>query len=103
MATPGLNLGPHTQGRPLQLINVAGKPFLDHILATFNSLPQTLPREFIFILGAHSREIRSFIQESHPTLKHQFAEQSDPMGTAHSLYQARELLEGPVLFPLRTA
>jgi glucose-1-phosphate thymidylyltransferase len=98
MTEPTRNPNPHILGRPPQLMRVAGKPLLEHVLSTFKSLPKTLPREYVIITREHSQKIQSFIHESFPTLKSHFAEQTDRLGTAHGLYQAREILTGPVLF-----
>ncbi len=40
MAGLGTRLRPHTWSKPKQLISVAGKAVLDHVLDTLSTLPQ---------------------------------------------------------------
>lgn len=97
MAGLGTRLRPHTWSRPKQLLQVAGKPLLHHVLQSLHSLPPMLPREYIFITGHKGEQIRSFSAEAYPEMAVRYAEQHDLLGQSHALYQARQFIAGPVL------
>jgi glucose-1-phosphate thymidylyltransferase len=51
MAGLGTRLRPHTWSKPKQLVTVAGKPVLDHVLDTLSSLPEPENIELVNIVG----------------------------------------------------
>ena len=51
MAGLGTRLRPHTWSKPKQLISVAGKAVLDHVLDTLGSLPDLQEIELVAIVG----------------------------------------------------
>ncbi|HUF39664.1 MAG TPA: sugar phosphate nucleotidyltransferase [Anaerolineales bacterium] len=97
MAGRGARLRPHTWSRPKQLLTVAGRPMIDHVLDRLDSLPSTIPREFVFITGPGGDSLERYLRDSVPDRKAHFVYQSDPYGQSHALYMAREHLEGPLL------
>ena len=51
MAGYGKRLRPHTWSRPKQLISLAGKTVIEHVLDTFATLPADLKVEYVFVVG----------------------------------------------------
>ena len=76
---------------------MAGQPFIRHVLDRLDSLPQTLPREFIYITGMHGGQIEDYLRRAYPEQKASFISQPEPFGQSHALYRAREHLTGPLL------
>ena len=93
----GSRLRPHTWSKPKQLINVAGKSVLDHVLDTFNTLPYRENAELVAIVGYLGDQIEAHIRENYPNLKSHFVVQDDPLGQSHAIYLAKEYLTGPML------
>ena len=61
MAGYGTRLRPHTWSRPKQLMSLAGKTVLEHVLDQFNSLPDQIDIEFIFIVGYLGDKVEAFM------------------------------------------
>jgi glucose-1-phosphate thymidylyltransferase len=97
MAGLGTRLRPHTWSKPKQLVSVAGKAALDHVIDTLSTLPDTFDIELINIVGYLGEQIESYIQEHYPKMKSHFVTQDDPCGQSHAIYLAREYLTGPML------
>ena len=74
--------------RPKVLHPVAGRPLIEHVLATADTMT---PTTTTLIVGHGSRAIRDHLA-SRPGLA--FVEQDPPLGTAHALRQAESVLEG---------
>jgi glucose-1-phosphate thymidylyltransferase len=97
MAGLGTRLRPHTWSKPKQLISVAGKAVLDHVLDTFESLPDPHSIELVNIVGYLGDQIENYLGERYPDLKAHYVLQDDPRGQSHAIYLAREYLQGPML------
>jgi glucose-1-phosphate thymidylyltransferase len=97
MAGLGTRLRPHTWSKPKQLISVAGKPVLDHVLDTLKTLPCPDNIEVINIVGYLGEQIQEHMKEHYPTLKTSFVYQEDPRGQSHAIYLARHFLSGPLM------
>ncbi len=97
MAGFGSRLRPHTWSKPKQLISMAGKAALAHVLDMFNTLPDPENAEYIFIIGYLGEQIKAYMQEYHPHLNVRYVVQKEMKGQSHAIYQARELLDGPML------
>jgi len=93
----GTRLRPHTWSRPKQLIRLAGKTVLDHVLDTFTTLPDAANAEYIFIVGNMGEKIEAHMQATHPDLTVHYVEQSEMRGQSHAIYLARQYLSGPML------
>lgn len=97
MAGLGTRLRPHTWSKPKQLISVAGKVALDHVMDTFSSLPDSMEIELINIVGYLGEQIECHVQEHYPQIKAHTVVQDDPRGQSHAIWLAREYLKGPML------
>ena len=97
MAGLGTRLRPHTWSKPKQLVSVAGKPVLDHVLDTLSTLPHPENMELINIVGYLGDQIEQHIKTEYPNIESHFVLQENPKGQSHALYLAREYLSGPML------
>jgi glucose-1-phosphate thymidylyltransferase len=87
----GSRMRPHTWTKPKPLINVAGKPFLAHLLDKFQDLEID---ELIIIYGWLGDQIIDYVNQHYAHLNPRFAEQNELRGQSHALWQAREWLSG---------
>jgi glucose-1-phosphate thymidylyltransferase len=97
MAGYGVRLRPHTWSRPKQLIRLADKLVIDHVLDTFANLPNLAQAEFIIIVGYLGNKIQEYMSQAHPELKVHYVEQAEMRGQSHAIYLAREYLQGPMV------
>ncbi len=97
MAGLGTRLRPHTWSRPKQLISVAGKTVLDHVLDSLSTLNGFSEIELINIVGYLGDQIETYIKGNYPQFKSHFVVQEDPRGQSHAIYLAREHLQGPMM------
>lgn len=97
MAGLGTRLRPHTWSKPKQLVSVAGKPVLDHVLDILSSLPDPQNVELINIVGYLGDQIEEHFKEGYPNVKSHFVLQEDPRGQSHAIYLARQYLTGPMM------
>ena len=80
MAGLGTRLRPHTWSKPKQLVSVAGKAALDHVIDTLSSLPEELDIELINIVGYLGEQIEDYFSEHYPNMKSHFVVQENPQG-----------------------
>jgi glucose-1-phosphate thymidylyltransferase len=97
MAGFGTRLRPQTWSRPKQLMSLAGKTVLEHVLDQFNSLPTDLEIEYVFIVGYLGKKIEAFMNKHYPHLKVNYVVQAEMRGQSHAIYLAKEHLSGPML------
>ena len=97
MAGLGTRLRPHTWSKPKQLVSVAGKTVLDHVLDSFSSLPNPHDIELVNIVGYLGDQIEEHIKEKYPNLKSHYVIQENPRGQSHALKLAEKYLHGPLL------
>jgi glucose-1-phosphate thymidylyltransferase len=97
MAGYGVRLRPHTWSRPKQLIRMADKLVIDHVLDTFANLPDLGEAEFVIIVGYLGNKIQQYMALAHPDLKVHYVEQSEMRGQSHAIYLAKKYLHGPML------
>ncbi len=97
MAGYGVRLRPHTLSRPKQLIRMADKLVIDHVLDTFINLPNLAQAEFILIVGYLGDKIQEYMSSTRPELKVHYVEQPEMLGQSHAIYLAREFLDGPMV------
>ena len=97
MAGYGIRLRPHTWSRPKQLLRMADKMVIDHVLDTFDTLPDPANSEFIFIVGYLGDKIEDYMHHTHPDLLVRFVEQAEMRGQSHAISLAGDYLNGPLL------
>lgn len=97
MAGLGTRLRPHTWSKPKQLIGLAGKTVLGHVLDTFSTLPDSMDIELVNIVGYLGEQIESYMDEYYPQLDSHYVVQENPKGQSHAIFLAREYLKGPML------
>jgi len=97
MAGYGTRLRPHTWSRPKQLIRLADKLVLDHLLDIFGTIPDSSTTEFVFVIGYLGNKIRDYMQSAHPDLSVRYVEQSEMRGQSHAVLLARQHLDCPLL------
>jgi glucose-1-phosphate thymidylyltransferase len=97
MAGLGTRLRPLTYSKPKQLVTVAGKAVLDHVIDTLRGIPDVYEIELVNIVGYLGEQIEDHISEHYPHFKAHYVIQEDPRGQSHAVYLARHLLDGPML------
>ncbi|MBB4893137.1 glucose-1-phosphate thymidylyltransferase [Streptomyces olivoverticillatus] len=86
----GTRLRPFTHSMPKQLIPIANKPVLEHVLASVGSLGVT---EVGVVVGDRGRQIADVLGDgSRFGLRLTFIEQDEPRGLAHAVAVARDFL-----------
>lgn len=97
MAGRGTRLRPHTWSKPKQLVSVAGKTVLDHLMDSLASLPTGMEIELVAIVGYLGEQIEDHIRANYPHLKSHFVVQDNPCGQSHAIKLAEQYLSGPML------
>ncbi|MEJ2300212.1 MAG: sugar phosphate nucleotidyltransferase [Anaerolineales bacterium] len=97
MAGLGTRLRPHTWSKPKQLVSVAGRTVLDHVLDTLASLPESTNVELINIVGYLADQIEDHMKAHYPDIPSHFVMQENPKGQSHAISLAKEFLSGPMM------
>jgi glucose-1-phosphate thymidylyltransferase len=97
MAGYGARLRPISWSRPKQLIRMADKLVIDHLLDTYNTIPDREHAEFIFIVGYLGDKIEEYMRLAHPELNVTYVQQPEMRGQSHAISLAKEFLGGPML------
>lgn len=93
-AGKGTRLRPLTDNTPKQLVMVAGKPLLDHIVA---ALPSSVD-ELIIVTGYLEEQIKAHCGSEYLGRKVTYVTQEVPEGTAKALWLCKDFLKGRFLF-----
>jgi len=97
MAGFGKRLRPHTWSRPKQLLGLAGKAVIEHVLDTFRTLPDDVQVEYVFIVGYLGDKIKEFMFDEYPDLTVDYVVQEEMKGQSHAIYLARDYVDGPMI------
>ena len=97
MAGLGTRMRPHTWSKPKPLVSMAGKTVLDFVVEQFDTVPDSMDVEFIFIIGPQGEQVKEYMEERHPDKKVNYVLQAEMRGQSDALYQAREYLNGPMI------
>ena len=93
-AGEGTRMRPLTLERPKPLIEVSGRPILEHIL---DALPPEV-EEVIIVVGYKGDMIRKHLGDAYNGRAIRYVHQWMPAGTAHALSVARPFITGKFLF-----
>ncbi len=85
----GTRLGALTRGLPKAMIRVGGRPFLEHIVASFAACGF---REFVFLIGHHADVVESHFGHGRHDLRFEYSRERDLRGTGGAVRDARHLL-----------
>jgi len=91
MAGFGTRLRPHTWSRPKPVLNVAGKPMLEHILAPFEGMDI---EEYVCIVGYLGGQVEAYMRKTYD-VPLRFVVQEELLGQAHAIHLCKEYLDGP--------
>lgn len=97
MAGLGTRLRPHTWSKPKQLVSVAGKAILDHVIDSLSTLPDPGNIELINIVGYLGDQIEDYLRGRYPHMTTHYVVQENPSGQSHAIQLARSFLNGPLL------
>lgn len=90
-AGAGTRLRPLTANRPKGLVEVAGRPLLDHV---FEALLDIDVEELVVIVGYRGDQIRHHYGNSFEGTTIRYVEQSERLGLAHAIGRARAQVSG---------
>jgi len=99
MAGGGSRLRPHTLTIPKPLIPVGGKPIVHRLVEDIARICEDQIEEIAFVIGDFGAEVEQELIEVAEKLgaKGTIFHQENPLGTAHAVWCAKELLDGPVV------
>lgn len=99
MAGRGSRLRPHTLTVPKPLIPVAGKPIVQRLAEDLQSMVKGKVENIGFIIGDFGDQVPEDLKAIAASLgaKGHIFYQDQPLGTAHAILCAKELLEGPCI------
>jgi glucose-1-phosphate thymidylyltransferase len=87
VAGEGTRMRPHTYTKPKVLIQVAGKPMLDHIL---DELKQYEIDEVCLVVGHMADAVREHVTQTYD-YRFQFVTQEELLGLGHAVWMTRDL------------
>lgn len=99
MAGRGSRLRPHTLTVPKPLVPVGGKPIVHRLVEDIAAVCSEPIEEIAFVIGDFGAEIEAELIKVAEKLgaKGSIYYQDKPLGTAHAVLCAKELLDGPVV------
>jgi glucose-1-phosphate thymidylyltransferase len=97
MAGMGKRLRPHTLTTPKPLIEIAGKPIVEHLVIELISQSPEPVKNIGFVIGRFGKETESKLLKiaENADAKGHIYYQDEALGTAHAILCAENLLEGP--------
>lgn len=99
MAGRGSRLRPHTLVTPKPLVAVAGKPIVEWLVEDLMALCPEQVSTIGYVIGDFGKEVEDNLLAGAKRLgaKGKIYYQEEPLGTAHAIMCAAELLDGPVI------
>lgn len=99
MAGRGSRLRPHTLTTPKPLVPVGGKPIVHRLVEDIAAVCEDKIEEIAFVIGDFGAEVEQELIAVAEKLgaKGTICYQDKPLGTAHAVWCAKELLDGPVV------
>ncbi len=99
MGGQGKRLRPHTLNKSKALISICGKTVLQRIIEEISTHVSQKIHFIGFVLADNIKEEKIDLKNYSKGIdaKPKFYTQKDPLGTAHAIFEARDLLEGPVI------
>ena len=99
MAGRGSRLRPHTLTVPKPLVPVAGKPIVQRLAEDLTASLSEKVDKIAFVIGDFGDEVEQQLLDIAKGLGAEgvVVEQDKPLGTAHAILCAQELLEGPTM------
>lgn len=99
MAGRGSRLRPHTLTVPKPLVPVGGKPIVHRLVEDIAAVCSEQIEEIAFVIGDFGTEIEAELIKVAEKLgaKGSIYYQDKPLGTAHAVLCAKDLLDGPVV------
>ncbi len=96
MAGRGSRLRPHTLTTPKPLVHVAGKPIVEWLAEDIISFCPEKPDNIGFVIGDFGKEVEQSLLDvaRHLGANGKIYYQDQPLGTAHAIMCAQELLTG---------
>ncbi|MBN2067792.1 MAG: NTP transferase domain-containing protein [Candidatus Diapherotrites archaeon] len=85
-AGQGVRMLPLTKEKPKALVELKGKPLLQHVL---ESLEKAGVKKAIIVVGFKGELVRAHFGKAFKGMKLRYVEQRIPMGTAHAVLQAK--------------
>ncbi|QLD87620.1 nucleotidyltransferase family protein [Natronomonas salina] len=89
----GTRLRPLTDDRPKGLVDVGGRPLLDHVFETLRPHVELLA----VVVGYRGEQIREHYGDSYRGTPVRYVEQANTEGLAHAVQQTEPLVDGPFL------
>ncbi|MBS7644520.1 MAG: sugar phosphate nucleotidyltransferase [Candidatus Bathyarchaeia archaeon] len=96
-AGKGVRLQPLTENRPKQMLPVAGKPILGHILDALRSVDV---EHLLVVVGDMAQAIKGYVESLSLPFPAEYIQQRDPRGTGHAAALAAERIRGEPLLLL---
>lgn len=88
-AGEGKRLRPLTLDRPKPMVELLGKPIIEH---TISFLPKEVTN-LVIVVGYHAEKITSYFGTSWQGRNITYVTQEEPLGTAHALFLCKEHLQ----------
>lgn len=99
MAGRGSRLRPHTLTTPKPLVPVAGKPIVEWLVQDIIAFCPVKADKIGFVIGDFGKEVEDQLLSVAASLgaEGKIYYQDQPLGTAHAIMCAKELLDGPTI------
>lgn len=96
-AGKGTRLRPLTNDRPKALVEVAGRPLVDHV---FEQLAALNVSEFVVVVGYEKQQIIDRYGDDYEGIPITYAHQREQLGLAHALLQVEQYIDDDFLLML---